>query len=92
MACSLYVYVLDLGRGMEPVPAIGQVRIMINPEEDLPKPSRNLLVPPVLDSFGISELNAYIAALEAEIARVRAKIASKDAHKAAAAAFFKTPG
>jgi len=77
---------------MERVPARGQVRIMINSEEDLPKPTRRLLVPPVLDSLGIGELNAYIADLQAEIARVEAKIAAKDAHKAAAAAFFKNPG
>ncbi len=65
---------------------------MINPDEDLPRPVRQLLAPPPLDSLGIDELRAYIADLEAEIARVRAKIATKDAHKAAAAAFFKKPG
>lgn len=65
---------------------------MINSEEDLPKPSRTLLAPPPLDNLGIAELNAYIADLEAEIERVKAKIATKDAHKAAAAAFFKNPG
>ena len=74
------------------VSAIGQDSKMINSEEDLPRPSRNLLIPPPLDTLGIDELNAYIADLEAEIARVKAKIASKDAHKAAAAAFFKNPG
>jgi uncharacterized small protein (DUF1192 family) len=42
--------------------------------------------------LGIAELNTYIADLEAEIERVKAKIATKDAHKAAAAAFFKNPG
>ena len=82
----------DLGRGMEPVLPPGQDRIMINSDEDLPKPAKTLLVPPVLDSYGIAELNAYIADLEAEIARVKAKINTKDAHKTAAAAFFKTPG
>jgi uncharacterized small protein (DUF1192 family) len=65
---------------------------MINSEEDLPKPPRNLLAPPLLDNLGIAELNAYIADLEAEIERVKAKIATKDAHKTAAAAFFKNPG
>jgi uncharacterized small protein (DUF1192 family) len=65
---------------------------MINPEDDLPKPVRKLLAPPLLDSLGVAELEAYIVDLEAEIARVRGKIAAKDAHKAAAAAFFKTPG
>jgi uncharacterized small protein (DUF1192 family) len=77
---------------MELVPAVGQDRIMINSEEDLPKPDRNLLVPPPLDHLGIDELSVYILALEAEIARVKVKIAAKDAHKAAAAAFFKTQG
>ena len=65
---------------------------MINSEEDLPKPSRNLLVPPPLESLGVAELNAYINDLEAEIVRVKAKITAKDAHRAAAAGFFKNPG
>ncbi len=64
---------------------------MINPDEDLPKPAKSLLVPPVLDMLGIDELQTYIVALEAEIARVKAVISAKDAHKQAAAAFFKTP-
>ena len=50
---------------------------MMNSEEDLPKPAKTLLIPPVLDSFGIDELNAYISDLEAEISRVKAKIATK---------------
>jgi uncharacterized small protein (DUF1192 family) len=41
--------------------------------------------------LGIDELNEYIAALQAEIDRVKAKIDAKDAARAAAAAFFKTP-
>ena len=64
---------------------------MINTDEDLPKPARKLLVPPPLDLLGIGELNDYIAVLEGEITRVRAAIAAKDAARAAAAAFFKTP-
>jgi uncharacterized small protein (DUF1192 family) len=64
---------------------------MINPDDDLPKPSRKLLVPPPLDMLGVDELNEYILLLEAEIARVKAAISSKDAARAAAAAFFKTP-
>jgi len=64
---------------------------MINPDEDLPKPARKLLVPPPLDLLGISELNDYIALLQAEIERVKAAITKKDAARAAAAAFFKTP-
>ncbi len=42
--------------------------------------------------LGVAELQAYISALQAEIVRVQAVITAKDAHKAAAAAFFKTPG
>jgi len=76
---------------MEPAPTIGQDDFMINPDEDLPKPARKLLVPPPLDMLGIDELNEYIAALQAEIDRVKAKIDAKDAARAAAAAFFKTP-
>jgi len=71
--------------------AIGQDRFMINPDEDLPKPAKSLLLPPVLDMLGIDELQAYIVALEAEIARVKAVISAKESHKQAAAAFFKTP-
>jgi uncharacterized small protein (DUF1192 family) len=71
--------------------AIGQDSFMINPDDDLPKPAKSLLVPPVLDMLGIDELQAYITALQAEIARVQGVIASKDAHRQAAAAFFKTP-
>jgi len=69
--------------------AFGQDRLMINPDDDLPKPPQKLLIPPPLDMLGIDELQAYIAALEAEIARVKTVIAAKDAHKAAAAAFFR---
>jgi uncharacterized small protein (DUF1192 family) len=49
------------------------------------------LIPPPLDMLGVDELRAYIAALEAEISRVNAAISAKNAHKTAAAAFFKTP-
>jgi len=77
---------------MEPWLIIGQDRFMLIPDEDLPKKARALLVPPALDMLGIEELQDYIAVLNNEIARVQAIIAAKDAHKAAAAAFFKTPG
>jgi uncharacterized small protein (DUF1192 family) len=65
---------------------------MINPDEDLPKPVRKLLVPPPLEMLGVAELRDYIAQLETEILRVKATIAGKEAHKSAAAAFFRTPG
>jgi uncharacterized small protein (DUF1192 family) len=64
---------------------------MINSDEDLPKPSKKLLVPPPLDMLGIEELNDYILVLQAEISRVKAAISAKDAAKAAAAAFFRSP-
>jgi uncharacterized small protein (DUF1192 family) len=76
---------------MELDPTLGQDSFMINPDEDLPKPAKSLLLPPVLDMLGIDELKSYIVALEAEIARVKAVISAKNAHKQAAAAFFKTP-
>ncbi len=62
---------------------------MTFPEEDAPRPAKNLLSPPVLDSLGVEELTAYIATLEGEIARVRQAIEAKRTHAAAAAAFFK---
>ncbi|HQT64157.1 MAG TPA: DUF1192 domain-containing protein [Acidocella sp.] len=77
---------------MERADTIGQDRFMIISDEDLPKKARNLLVPPPLDMLGVAELQDYIEVLKAEIARVQAVISAKDAHKAAAAAFFKTPG
>jgi uncharacterized small protein (DUF1192 family) len=76
---------------MEPTPPPGQDDFMINSDEDLPKPSKKLLVPPVLDLLGIAELNDYILVLQAEISRVKAAISAKDAARAAAASFFKTP-
>jgi len=64
---------------------------MINSDDDLPKPLKKLLVPPPLDMLGIEELNDYILVLQAEISRVKATISAKDAAKAAAASFFRTP-
>ncbi len=64
---------------------------MTNPEEDLPRPSKKLLTPPVLDTLGVDELEAYIGDLHAEIARVKGAIAAKQAHRSAAEAFFKPP-
>ena len=42
-----------------------------------------------LDSMNIEDLQEYVAALKAEIARVEDKIKAKQGHAAAAAAFFK---
>ena len=54
----------------------------LEPRKAKPKP-RNL------DPLSVDELNDYIGELEAEIARVRQEIARKQAHRSAAAAFFK---
>jgi uncharacterized small protein (DUF1192 family) len=58
-------------------------------EDDLPRPKPARLTPPVLDGMGVVELNDYVAELEAEIVRVKAEIARKSTHRAAADAFFK---
>ena len=50
---------------------------MTNSDEDLPRPTKKLLLPPPLDLLGVDELNAYIADLEAEILRVKQAIAAK---------------
>jgi len=64
---------------------------MTNSEEDLPRPTRKLLIPPVLDMLGVEELTLYIGDLNAEITRVKQAITAKEAHRNAAAAFFKAP-
>jgi uncharacterized small protein (DUF1192 family) len=56
--------------------------------EDL-EPRKKAPAPRELDSLSIEELRGYIAELEAEIDRVKAKIAAKQAHLTGAAALFK---
>ena len=56
----------------------------LEPQKPVPKPKQ-------LDGMSIEELRAYIDDLRAEIVRVEAAIKAKEAHKLAAAAFFKTP-
>jgi uncharacterized small protein (DUF1192 family) len=56
-------------------------------EDDAPK-RRRLVEQPVLDSFGVAELQDYIAGLRAEIARAEAMIARKSGHRGAAEAVF----
>ncbi len=51
-------------------------------------PSRRLVEPRVLDSFGIAELEAYIAALRVEIGRAEAMIGRKTGHRQAVDALF----
>ena len=60
-------------------------------DENLPRPKPARLSPPVLDMWGVVELEAYIAELQAEIARAERDIAKKSSHRTAADAFFKKP-
>ncbi|WP_298281820.1 DUF1192 domain-containing protein [Acidocella sp.] len=64
---------------------------MIFSDEDLPRKPAPLFTPAKIDGLGATELAGYIAALEAEIIRAREAVARLDAHKAAAALFFKKP-
>jgi uncharacterized small protein (DUF1192 family) len=57
--------------------------------EDL-EPRKAALKPKDLDALSVEELTDYIAALEAEIARAKAKITAKEAHRTGAAALFKS--
>lgn len=54
-----------------------------------PKPKKGIALGEDLKSHSMSELEARIAALQAEIERVQAEIGAKKAHEAAAAAVFK---
>ncbi len=47
--------------------------------------------PKPLDALSVEELEAYIADLEAEIARARAAIAAKQSHRSSAEALFRKP-
>ncbi len=58
--------------------------------DDLEPPQRKKPTAVDLTPMSVMELQDYIAGLEAEIARARAAIAAKDAHRNAAAAFFKS--
>jgi uncharacterized small protein (DUF1192 family) len=59
-------------------------------EEDRPKPPQRFQ-PAQLDAWAEADLRAYIAALNAEIARAEAAIAARGAQRAAAEAFFRKP-
>lgn len=59
----------------------------IDPEELEPKKQKPK--PRDLEGLGVTELQDYIADLEAEIARARAAIAKKQDHRSGAEAFFK---
>jgi len=60
----------------------------MDPEEL--EPRKKLPTPPDLDRMSIEELKDYIATMEAEISRVKAKIEAKKAHLAGAASLFKS--
>ncbi len=57
-------------------------------DEDMPR-KRARLERPVLDSWGVAELNLYIDELRAEIARAEAEIGRKQGHRSAADAVFR---
>jgi len=59
----------------------------MDPEEL--EPRKKAPAPRELDSLSLEELRAYIAQMEAEIERVKAKIAAKQAHLNGAAGLFK---
>jgi uncharacterized small protein (DUF1192 family) len=58
-------------------------------DELKPKPVKAIAVGDDLRSLSVSELEARISALGAEIDRVNAELATKRAHEAAASALFK---
>ncbi len=57
--------------------------------EDL-EPRKKAVAPRELDSLSVEELKDYIAELEGEIQRVKAKISAKQTHLAGAASLFKS--
>ncbi len=59
-------------------------------DEEGPRPRGNF-TPPVLDSWGVEDLRAWIATLQAEIGRAEAAIRSREAQRSAADAFFRRP-
>ena len=58
-------------------------------DELKPKPVKGITLGEPLESLSIGELEARIAALEAEIERVKDNVVRKRAHEAAADAVFK---
>jgi uncharacterized small protein (DUF1192 family) len=59
-------------------------------DDDKPKPVKPAItVGEPLGTLSITELEARIAALSAEIERVRTEVKAKQAHEAAATALFK---
>jgi uncharacterized small protein (DUF1192 family) len=59
-------------------------------EEPRPKPAQRF-TPAALQDWAETDLRAYIADLQAEIARAEAAISARSNQRAAADAFFKRP-
>jgi uncharacterized small protein (DUF1192 family) len=57
--------------------------------ENEPRPPPKMVIGENLDAISIAELEQRVQALDAEIVRIRAEIAKKQAGKAAADAFFR---
>jgi len=58
--------------------------------EDLPKKKPDIVVGENLELMSVAELEHRVQALESEIGRVKGLIASKQASKSAADAFFRS--
>jgi uncharacterized small protein (DUF1192 family) len=59
-------------------------------DDELPaKSAKAIAVGDDLRTLSVAELEARILALQGEIERIRSELAAKQAHEAAAAAFFK---
>lgn len=58
-------------------------------DELKPKPAKAVTLGEDLTTLSVGELDARIAALDAEIERVRTELQAKKSHEAAAAALFK---
>ena len=54
------------------------------------EPRKKKAAPKNLEAMGVEELEAYLAELETELARVRAALEGKKAYLAGAGAFFKS--
>jgi uncharacterized small protein (DUF1192 family) len=59
-------------------------------EEEAPRRGPGF-VPAVLDGWSVADMDAYLAVLEAEIARVRATREARGSVRAAADALFRRP-
>jgi uncharacterized small protein (DUF1192 family) len=58
-------------------------------EDEIAKSKRPQMFPRNIDGYSLSQMQEYIAELEAEIAKVKAEINKRDSVKAKAEALFK---